>query len=47
MSILAAAIAAFVAVAFVVNGVRGVAARRSSSRNRRAGTAGPAARPSD
>jgi hypothetical protein len=47
MTILAAAIAALVAVAFVVNGIRGVAARRASSRNRRAGTTGPAARPSD
>ena len=54
MTILAAAIAAFVAVALVVNGVRGMAARRASKRTRAGGPAGsrgsgagPAPRPSD
>jgi hypothetical protein len=50
MSILAAAIAAFVAVAFIVNSVRGVASRRSARRLRTAQTPGPAgttSRPTD
>ena len=44
MSILAAAIAAFVAVAFVVNGIRGVAHRRTARATR---ARGPAATPTD